>query len=202
VGRGDHVLSARGVREIVGRHLTIARLEDAIVPAHLVAFELVKGEEVRLSRGPALEALLAAAAIPGLLPPVVRGNRRFVDGGVVNNTPISHAVELGAERVYVLPTSGASRALGKRPRGALEAAIDAITLMIDSQHRADVARYAGKTELIVLPAPNPHHVRPTDFAHAQSLIEGGLVAARTLLAELNPQQSAARPPAAAASPLD
>jgi NTE family protein len=25
-------------------------------------------------------------------------------GGVVNNTPISHAVELGAERIYVLPT--------------------------------------------------------------------------------------------------
>jgi len=183
VGRGDHVVSDRGVREIVNRHLTIARLEDAVVPVHLVAFDLVKGEEVRLSRGPALEALLAATAIPGLLPPVVRGSRRLIDGGVVNNTPISHAVDLGAERVYVLPTSGASRAVGERPRGALEAATDAITLMIDSRRRADVARYAGTTELIVLPAPNPHHVRPTDFAHAQSLIEGGLIAARALLAE-------------------
>jgi NTE family protein len=202
VGRGDHVLSDSGVREIVGRHLTIARLEDAIVPVHLVAFELVKGEEVRLSRGPALEALLAAAAIPGLLPPVVRGDRHLVDGGVVNNTPISHAVDLGAERVYVLPTSGASRALGKRPRGALEAAIDAITLMIDSQHRADVARYAGKAELIVLPAPNPDHVQPTNFDHAQSLIEGALIAARTFLAEVDAAESLALRPASAASPLD
>jgi NTE family protein len=202
VGRGDHVLSDSGVREIVGRHLTIARLEDAIVPVHLGAFDLVKGEEVRLSRGPALEALLAAAAIPGLLPPVVRGNRRLVDGGVVNNTPISHAVDLGAERVYLLPTSGASRALGKGPRGALEAAIDAITLMIDSQHRADVARYAGKTELIVLPAPNPRHVRPTDFAHAQSLIEDALVGARTFLAELHAVERSTLRPASAASPLD
>ncbi len=29
------------------------------------------------------------------------GDRRLVDGGVVNSTPISHAVELGAERIYV-----------------------------------------------------------------------------------------------------
>ena len=202
VGRGDYIVSDSGVREIVGRHLTITRLEDAVVPVHLVAFDLVNGEEVRLSRGPALEALLAAAAIPGLLPPVVRGNRRLVDGGVVNNTPISHAVDLGAERVYLLPTAGASRALGKRPRGALEAAIDAITLMIDSQHRADVARYAGKTELIVLPAPNPRHVRPTDFARAQSLIEGALIAARTFLAELDPAESLTLRPASAESPLD
>jgi NTE family protein len=153
-----------------------------VVPVHLIAFELVKGEEVRLSRGPALEAVLAAAAIPGLLPPVVRASRCLVDGGVVNNTPISHAIDLGAERVYVLPTSGASRALGNRPRSAVEAATDAITLMVNSRRRADFARYAGEAELIVLPAPNPHHVRPTDFAHTQSLIEGALVGARTFLA--------------------
>jgi NTE family protein len=202
VGRGDHVVSDSGVREIVRRHLRIARLEDAVVPVHLVAFDLVNGEEVRLSHGPALEALLAAAAIPGLLPPVVRGNRRLVDGGVVNNTPISHAIDLGAARVYVLPTSGASRALGKRSYGAVEAAIDAITLMIDSQHRADIARYTGKTELVVLPAPNPRHVRPTDFAHTQSLIEGALVGTRTFLAERHAAESSALRPASAASPLD
>jgi NTE family protein len=132
----------------------------------------------------------------------VRGNRRLVDGGVVNNTPISHAVDLGAERVYVLPTSGASRAIGKRPRGALEAAIDAITLMIDSQRQADVARYAAKVEIIVLPAPNPHHVQPTNFDHAQSLIEGALVAARTFLAEADAADSSALRAVSAASPLD
>jgi predicted acylesterase/phospholipase RssA len=30
---------------------------------------------------------------------VAIGDQRLIDGGVVNNTPISHAVALGAERV-------------------------------------------------------------------------------------------------------
>jgi len=74
--------------------------------------------------------------------------------------------------------------------------------MIDSLHRADIARYTGKTELVVLPAPNPRHVRPTDFAHTQSLIEGALVGTRTFLAERHAAESSALRPASAASPLD
>ena len=56
------------------------------------------------ARGPALDAVLAAAAIPGVLPPVRWNERLLLDGGVVDNTPISHAIELGAERIHVLPT--------------------------------------------------------------------------------------------------
>jgi predicted acylesterase/phospholipase RssA len=33
-------------------------------------------------------------------------SRRLIDGGVVNGTPISRAVELGAERISILPTQG------------------------------------------------------------------------------------------------
>ena len=52
------------------------------------------------------------------------GDRRLVDGGVVNNTPISHAVELGAERIYVIPTEDpAYRPADHAPRTALYAAI-------------------------------------------------------------------------------
>jgi len=79
-------------------------LADAPIPLHLVAFDLAEGREVLVSRGPALESVIATASIPGVFPPVRIGELRLVDGGVVNNTPISHAVELGAERIYVLPT--------------------------------------------------------------------------------------------------
>lgn len=180
----DHLVPARGLQRIARRHLEIDRLEDASVPLHLVAFDLLSGAEVCLSRGPALEAVLAAAAIPGVLPTVSRGDQLLVDGGVVNNTPISHAVELGAERIYVLSTQDPiARGLPAPPRGALDAAVHAFTLLVSARLEADLARYATDAELIVLPATNRGHVQPTDFGHSSRLIGDALAAARTALAQ-------------------
>jgi predicted acylesterase/phospholipase RssA len=116
----------------------------------------------------------------------VRWNGRLlVDGGVVNNTPISHAVELGARQIYVLPTQApTSRGLSVPPRGALDLAVHAFTLLVGARLRMDVARYATRVELIVLPAPNPDRIQPTDFDHADWLIDGALQAARRTLDDI------------------
>jgi NTE family protein len=134
-----------------------------------------------LSDGPAVDAVAAAASIPGVFPPVEMAKRRLIDGGVVNNTPISHAVELGAERIYVLPHEDPWRPLGRAPKGALDAAIYGLGLLIDSRLKTDVAQYSRETEIIVLPAPNTACVQPTSFEHSARLISEALVAARTLL---------------------
>jgi NTE family protein len=107
----------------------------------------------------------------------------LIDGGVVNNTPISHAVELGAERIYILPTLDPSPAPASSPRGALGAAIGGLSLLVGKRLEADIARYASEAELIVLAAPNPLEVQPTDFAHAGHLIRDALASARQRLAE-------------------
>jgi NTE family protein len=178
----DHLVPDRPLRRLVDRYLELEYLEQANVPLHLVCFDLLSGHEVRLTHGPALEAVLAAAAIPGVLPPVRWDERLLVDGGVVNNTPISHAVELGAERIYVLPTEDpTARGLSLPPRGALDAAVHAFTLLVSARLEADLARYADAAELIVLPAANPEHVQPTDFDHADMLIGTALHAARAAL---------------------
>jgi NTE family protein len=181
LGHRDHLFPDHGLRKLVRRHLQIERLEQARVPLHVVTFDLMAGEEVLLSRGSALDAILAATAIPGVLPPVTWGKRLLVDGGVVNNVPVSHAVELGAERIYVLPTQNGSRALPAPPKGALDAAVHGLTLLIGARLEAELARYADDVELIVLPAANSSHVQPTDFDHSSRLIDEGLAAARAAL---------------------
>jgi NTE family protein len=178
----DHLVSDRGLRRLAGRHLQVELLEDTAIPLHLVAFDVLSGEEVRLSSGPAMDAVLAAAAIPGVLPAVHFGARLLVDGGIVDNTPISHAVELGAERIYVLATTDAlARSMPAPPRGALDAALHAFIVLVGARLEADLARYATEAELIVLPAANHHHVQPTDFTHASRLIGEALAAARVTL---------------------
>jgi NTE family protein len=100
----DHLVPDRGLRSQVSRYIEFEDLSEAPVPLHVVAYDLIEGNEVLLSDGRAVEAITAAASIPGIFPPVTIGERCLIDGGVVNNTPISHAVELGAERIYVLRT--------------------------------------------------------------------------------------------------
>src|SRR4051812_29041171 len=85
----DHLVSDRGLRRLVDRHLQIELLEHAAVPLHLIAFDVLSGEEVRLSAGPAMDAVLAAAAIPRGLPTLPAGERLLVAGGGGGTTPAS-----------------------------------------------------------------------------------------------------------------
>jgi NTE family protein len=180
-GQRDHLVSDRALRRQVRRHVEFEDLSDARIPMHLVAFDVIEGREALLSEGPVVDAIAASAALPGLFPPVPIGERLLIDGSVVNNTPISHAVELGAERIYVLPTQERWHPLGRAPRGALDTALNALDLLIEGRLRTDLARYSSKAELIVLPAPNSLQVQPTDFGHAGHLIGEAYAAAGDLL---------------------
>jgi NTE family protein len=100
---------------------------------------------------------------------------------VVNDTPIAHAMKLGAERIFVLPTQQPA-VRPDRPRTALDAAIYGLGLLLGSRLDADIARYRHDVELIVLPASNSAHVQPTDFDHSSRLVAEAHGAARAALA--------------------
>jgi NTE family protein len=181
-GRRDHLVSDRGLRRLIGKHVQFDDLTEATIPLHLVAFDLTERRELLLSDGPAIDAVTASASIPGIFPPVGMAERRLVDGGVVNNIPISHAVDLGAERIYVLPTQDQHGRVGRAPQTALDAALQGLGLLMESRLKADIARFAQEAELIVLPAPDTAGVLPTNFAHAARLMGDALGAGRALLA--------------------
>jgi NTE family protein len=181
-GRRDHLVPDRGLRQLIRRYIEFDDLADAPIPLHLVAFDLTEGREVLLSDGPAVDAVAASASIPGVFPPVAMAHRRLIDGGVVNNSPISRAVELGAEKIYVLPTQDPGRPVERAPKTALDAAIYGLGLLIGSRLESDIARYSREVELIVLPAPNATGVQPTSFEHSTRLMTEARVAARTTLA--------------------
>ncbi len=194
LGVQDHSFSPSGLRRVIERQCDFARLEDAAVPVHVVAADVLTGEEVLLSHGPVVDALLASAAIPGVFPPVDLDGRLLMDGGIVNNAPIAHAVELGADRVFVLSATGPSR-LEEAPRGALAAGVTAITRAITRRLEEDIARYSGLVDLTVLSAPTLPGLLPTDFGHADELIEQGLHRARAELRRHHASVRSLRPAA-------
>lgn len=180
-GTRDHLASDEGLSDLIARHLEMSRLEDARVPLHLVAYDLLAGEEVRLSSGSARQAVLASAAIPAILPGVEWRGRLLVDGGVIDNTPISHAIELGSERIYVLTTHTTTRGMGAAPANVVDAAIHAINLLVGHRLAEDLLRYRGDAEIVVLPPGNAAGVQPSDFSHADDLIREAKSTSRRFL---------------------
>lgn len=186
----NHVVPDRGLRELVRRHVELETLQDATPPLHVVCSDLMNGNEVVLSTGPARDAVIASASIPGILPPVKIADRWLIDGSLVNSTPISHALDLGAERIYVLPTQDPSRLPGRGVRDALDAALHGLRLLAHSRMKADLERLSGQADLIVLPAENRLGIQPSDFGHARALIADALGASRRMLDLRDPQLEA------------
>jgi NTE family protein len=180
LGSRDHLIPSSGLRKLVAEHSQHPRLEQMPIEFHVVAVDVVTGEELLLSCGPTVDAVLASASIPAVLPPVAWEQRMLMDGGVANNTPISHAVQLGAREIYVLP-SGHSCALEQPPSSALGMALHALTLLTQSRLIADVELHRDQAKLIVLPPPCPLGIQPIDFGHADELIERSLADARAFL---------------------
>lgn len=180
LGAERHLVPNTGLRRLLREHLAFGRLEDAPTPLHVVATEVVTGRDVLLSRGDAVAAILASAAIPAVFPPVRIDGRDLMDGGVVNNTPLSHALALGADEVWVL-TTGYACALPAPPRGALGMALHALSLMVNQRLAVDIDRYEPLARLRVVPPLCPIRVSPADFSQTAELIERAHRATRAWL---------------------
>lgn len=190
MGRRRNLVPDSGLRQLLTRNLEFDRLEDAAIPLHVVATDLLSGADVLISRGDAVDAILASAAIPGIFPPVSIDGRDHIDGGVVNNSPLSHAIAVGADTVWVLPT-GYACALRDAPKGALSMALHGFTLATNRQLAIDVERYETAAELRVIPPPCPIRTTPVDFSRASQLIERGYQSARTWIPTRRPARGQA-----------
>ena len=169
LGRSPAVISPDNLRRIVTAHADVVSLDQARIPVHLVAADLLSGEVVPISTGSPVTGVLASAAIPGIFPPVPRDGRYLVDGGVANRTGLAHAVALGAEQIYVLP-AGTACALPAPPASAIGTALHALTLLIEQRVARDVAALADTVSIKVLPPLCPLRTSAVDFTRAAELI--------------------------------
>lgn len=65
--------------------------KDLKIPCAVTATDLKSGNEVVLSEGRLVDALLATVAVPGILPPRYINDWELVDGAVLNPVPVSVA---------------------------------------------------------------------------------------------------------------
>lgn len=170
MGRRNFLFGSLGLRNVISRaDLGYERLEDAPIPCHVVAADLDAAEVVVLSSGSVVDALLASAAIPGLFPSMLIGDRRLVDGSILASIPIAEAVALGASSIYVLPT------LPRHLHGASSAFVamqHALSLLSLTAADAAFDPAASQTTVFEIPAPAAAgQLSLFNFAATHSLID-------------------------------
>ena len=169
--RRNFLVEPHGLRMLIESNLTYRNLEDAKIPIHIVATNILTGGTVVLSEGSAAQAIIASAAIPAVFPPVRFEDVYLVDGAVSSNTAVKVAVDQGARRLIILPT-GYACALLKPPAGAVASALHALTLLIARQMLSELKDLDGSSiEYFVLPPLCPLTGSPYDFSQTGALID-------------------------------
>jgi NTE family protein len=170
IWRRDFLIPHDGIQKLIDDHLPFRNLQDARLPLHIVTTDIVSGNSVVLSEGPAAPAIVASTAIPGAFAPVRYKDRYLADGAISSNTPVRVAVAKGARRLIVLPT-GFACALRMPPVGAVANALHALTLLIARQMVSELEDLAPDIEYFVVPPLCPLVGSPYDFSRTADHIE-------------------------------
>jgi NTE family protein len=103
---GSGLIAGNRLRQRLAADLGERRIESLPIRFGCVATEYGTGHEVSLTEGPAVDAVRASYAIPGLFPPVAHDGRVLMDGTLVNPVPVALARALGADLVICVNLNG------------------------------------------------------------------------------------------------
>lgn len=191
VSSGTHIYSPAPLRQRLEKELGDERIEDLPVRLEVCAASIERAAEHWFTTGPVVPAVLASAAVPGLLPPyrveTEHGLEHFLDGGIVNSIPVGRAVELGCDRVFVLQVGRIDRPLAA-PRRPWEVA--RVSFEVARRHRfmREMAAIPEGVKAHVLPASGTSRRDDTlrahrDFAGVRRRIDASYDASRRYLDE-------------------
>ena len=188
VATGTHVFSAKPLKQRLEDEFGDAVIEDLPVRFQVCAASIERAAEHWFESGRIVDAVVASAAVPGLLPPAEVDGEHFLDGGIVNSIPVGRAVQLGADRIFVLQVGRIDRPL-QPPRRPWEVA--RVSFEIARRHRfaREMAELPEGVEAHVLPARGTSSRDDSlfayrDFASVQERIDRTYDASRDYLATL------------------
>jgi len=159
----NYLVSHQGLRRLLEKHLHYTTLGEAAITCLLIATDVLTGEQVVLSSGNAVDAVLASSALPGIFPAVELGGRILIDGALSGNTPLSVAAEYGAEEIFILPAGYAST-LSKPPSGVVGIFLHALTILVAQQFLHDIEIFKKNIHIHILPPINPKNTFPNDLS--------------------------------------
>ncbi len=185
---GTHLHSNLPLRRLLEEHLPERDFDQLVLPFQCVAANVERASAHWFDSGPIIPAVLASAAVPGLLPPVRIGDEHFFDGGLVHSIPVGRAVQLGAMRVFVLHVGRIERPLTP-PRWPWEVGLVAFEIARRHRFIEEMATLPSDVTVHVLPAGvtgrgvDLGQLRYRDYSRIDDYIDRARTATTAYLAE-------------------
>jgi len=170
VAKGDKL------EEFVKSKVPVANIENLKIPFAAVATDLNRGTSVVLDKGPVARAVRASSAIPGVFNPVEYQGRLLVDGGVIDNIPVSVAREKGADIVIAVDIS--ENVVNFNITNIVDVMLQSITIM------GAVNAKTRKKEADVLISPKVGDVGMMDFTQKKRCMLAGIEATQKMMPEI------------------
>jgi NTE family protein len=178
--KGESVHGNEGLQAVLEEILPVATFDELAVPFQCVATDIAAAREVWFSSGTLVEPILASAALPAMLPPVEIDGVRYIDGAVVNDVPVTRAVDLGATTIYVLHVGGFDRPRPE-PKRPFDMALQAYWIARRARFRRDMAALPSHVEAVLLPTGEAASGRFNDFTRSATLMASAYHATDALL---------------------
>lgn len=166
-------ISQDKLQKTLRKHLGDVRIEEAQIPLAMVATDIGTGEKVIMTEGDLALAASASACFPGIFIPVERDGRLLVDGGLVENLPLSPLQAWGVDRIVAVDVF-----LGMtfhRPTRLLDLIKNAVDIVLVQAARVE----AGKADILI--APDLDTFSSTELKDVPGLVKEGYRAAMEAL---------------------
>ncbi len=164
--------AAQWIEELLENHPRT--FEELSIPFVAVAADIIEGELVAINSGKLSTALRASCSIPGIFNPTRMGKRLLVDGGILNNLPVSVVQQLGADYSIAVDLLPPGTVGGKEPNNVMELSTIALYMLMRSTHND-----GPKADRVIIPAIG--HVNFFDLGHKDELLNAGRAAAQKLI---------------------
>ena len=186
--RGLSLYPDHGLRALIHRCAPYPNFEDYPITLECVATDLMTGRARWFDRGPVERPVLASCALPAAFPPVDIDGATYIDGGVIDNVPISRALFHGFQRIVVMHVGNFERPRD-RPKRPIDVLLHSFSIARNHRFTHEVANAPDGVEVIALPSVDPGSVKRTDFTRAGELIERAHATAAAFLDRRDAEQT-------------
>jgi NTE family protein len=153
------------------------KFDDLAIPFAAAAADLTSEQLVILSEGRVAAAVRASCALPGVFTPVERAGRLLVDGGLINNLPVSAVINMGADYVIAVDLSAPPSGSREMPGSLLEIWFLSVATLIRNAHRE-----ASLADVVI--RPDVGEFGWIDISSIPILIQRGREAAEAMIPQI------------------